>query len=180
MNQSPKIVGTTVTLRQPIEQDIYDYLQCEVKAELEQMYGGDTRNMKPRTLEMAQSYIERIRGNKLNWCVEYEGRSIGEARLTVNEEDRRARYAVGIFDASCWNQGLGTEITRLVLAYAFEELRLHRVDLRVLEYNTRAIRCYEKCGFVIEGREREGALIEGRFETDVIMSILEQEYRAAY
>jgi len=44
------------------------------------------------------------------------------------------------------------------------------------EYNTRAIACFKKCGFVIEGNEREGALIENRWETDVIMSILDYEY----
>ncbi|RPJ99073.1 GNAT family N-acetyltransferase [Priestia endophytica] len=60
---------------------------------------------------------------------------------------------------------MGTEITQLVLDYAFKELRLHRVDLRVLQYNKRAIRCYEKCGFIQEGIEREGAL-----------SILDREY----
>lgn len=59
---------------------------------------------------------------------------------------------------------------------AFEELNLHRVDLRVLEYNKRAIKCYEKCGFIKEGVEREGALIEGKYETDVFMSILDREY----
>jgi RimJ/RimL family protein N-acetyltransferase len=46
----------------------------------------------------------------------------------------------------------------------------------VLEYNHRAIACYEKCGFVKEGIEREGAFIEEAFQTDLIMSILEQEY----
>ncbi|MEH7887318.1 GNAT family protein [Bacillus sp. JJ1609] len=85
---------------------------------------------------------------------------------------------MGFFDPSVWNRGLGTEVTQLVLKYAFEQLNLHRVDLRVLEYNKRAIRCYEKCGFVQEGTEREGALIEGKYETDVFMSILDREYNS--
>lgn len=42
-----------------------------------------------------------------------------------------------------------------------EFLRLHRVDLKVLEYNKRAIACYQKCGFTQEGVKREGTLIEG-------------------
>jgi RimJ/RimL family protein N-acetyltransferase len=62
--------------------------------------------------------------------------------------------------------------------YGFEELRLHRIDLRVLDYNARALRAYEKCGFVREGLERESALVDGTWHSDVIMSILEQEYRA--
>jgi RimJ/RimL family protein N-acetyltransferase len=48
----------------------------------------------------------------------------------------------------------------------------------VLEYNTRAIRAYEKCGFVREGIERETALVDGAWHGDVIMSLLEDGYRA--
>lgn len=53
---------------------------------------------------------------------------------------------------------------------------LSRNSIRVLEYNKRAIKCYENCGFIKEGVEREGALIEGKYETDVFMSILDREY----
>lgn len=37
--------------------------------------------------------------------------------------------------------------------------------------------CYSECGFWLEGIEREGAFIAGRWESDAIMSILEDEYR---
>lgn len=64
--------------------------------------------------------------------------------LTVTKRDNKARHAIGIFDPNYWALGIGTEVTHLVLDCAFNGLGLHRVDLRVLEYNTRAIRCYEK------------------------------------
>ena len=50
--------------------------------------------------------------------------------------------------------------------------------MRVLEYNVRGIKCYEKSGFVREGIERDSAYIEGKYYSDVIMGILESEYRA--
>lgn len=49
----------------------------------------------------------------------------------------------------------------------------------MLEYNGWAIACYEKCGFVREGIERESALVAGEWHSDVIMGILEHEYREA-
>lgn len=55
MNESPTIMGKNVTLRRPIDQDIQDYLKCGSDRELTRMYGGDTKNLKDRTLEMAQS-----------------------------------------------------------------------------------------------------------------------------
>lgn len=54
---------------------------------------------------------------------------------------------------------------------------MHRVNLRVLEFCQRVICCYVKCGIQAEGREREGARIEGKYETDLIMSILDREYQ---
>jgi RimJ/RimL family protein N-acetyltransferase len=111
--------------------------------------------------------------------IEHEGRCIGTARLhRLDEHGRRARYAVGILDPALLGKGLGTEVTGLVLAYAFETLGLHRVDLRVLAYNERAIRSYEKSGFQREGTERDSALIDGEWEDDVMMAVLEWEWRA--
>lgn len=88
-------------------------------------------------------------------------------------------YRIGIFDPALHSKGMGTEATLLLLAYGFDQMKLHRIELKVLEYNHRAMRCYEKCGFRKEGVLRESALIEGKFYSDIIMGILEQEYRAA-
>jgi len=42
--------------------------------------------------------------------------------------------------------------------------------------NTRAIRAYQKYGFVVEGREREAAFVDGIWHDDVMMGILDREY----
>ena len=86
--------------------------------------------------------------------------------------------AVGIDDKERLNQGLGTEAIRLILGYAFDVLRLHRISIRVVAYNKRAIRAYEKCGFKVEGSEREAALVDGVRHDDIKMGILEREFRA--
>ena len=53
---------------------------------------------------------------------------------------------------------------------------LHRISLRVIDYNERAIRCYKSVGFVEEGRERETAFIQGRWRDDLIMGLLDREF----
>ena len=157
MNQAPFIQGPNVILRKPNESDIQDRFDSGSSYEWVRMLGGDTRNMQPYTREKAQKWFDDINSKPLEWAIEYKGKCIGQARLTVNTDDQRARYAVGIFNDQILGQGIGTEVTKLVLSYAFEILKLHRVDLKVLSYNTRAIACYEKCGFIKEGIEREGA-----------------------
>lgn len=89
MNEAPFIKGSKVLLRQPIESDLADYINVEVNKELIRMYGGDTTNLSPKSMEMAIKFIESIKSNKLEWCVEFEGRLVGQARLTVSEMDNR-------------------------------------------------------------------------------------------
>ena len=171
--------GSRVLLRGFEERDKGARLASGRHAEEVRMYGGDTGGLAPLTAEDVDRWYAALASQPHAWAAEVDGRCIGTARLhSLNEHDRRARYAVGIFQPALWSRGYGTEVTRLALRYAFGELGVHRVDLRVLEYNQRAIACYEKCGFVREGVERESALVDGVWYSDVMMSILEHEYRA--
>ncbi|MFE3324706.1 GNAT family N-acetyltransferase [Streptomyces sp. NPDC059176] len=74
------------------------------------------------------------------------------------------------------NRGLGTEATRLIVGYAFDQLGLNRVSLGVFDFNPRARRAYEKAGFVAEGTEREVLRHEGGWIDATIMSILAREW----
>ena len=76
-----------------------------------------------------------------------------------------------------WGKGYGTDAMRVMLRYAFAELNLQRVSLNVFEYNPRAIRSYEKCGFVLEGRRRQALNRDGRRWDLIHMGILREEWR---
>jgi len=174
----PSLHGASLTLRPPLPRDIDDRLRCGRDAEFVRMCGGDARQVAPLTIEDARGWYARQRAEPHTWVIDLGGCCIGVARLHhLDRENARARYAIGIYDPNARGHGYGTEATRLVLRYAFDTLSLHRVDLRVLAFNQQGIACYEKCGFRREGIEREGAYIAGRWESDVIMSILEDEFR---
>jgi RimJ/RimL family protein N-acetyltransferase len=148
--------GTHVTLRAPRQSDKVGRLACRRSAEAVRMYGGEYRTLRPVTVKEVEQWYEWHSSDPLRWMIEAEGRCMGNTRLTIlDEENRRARYAIGLFDTTAWNRGYGTEATELVLCYAFEQLHLHRVDLVVLEYNHRALACHRKSGFVQEGVARE-------------------------
>lgn len=141
------------------------------------MVGGDPRTLPALTRAEVEGWYRRAAEKEWAWIIEYEQRCIGIARLNDwDQANRRASYSIGIYAPSLWGQGLGSEATRLVLRYAFQVLELHRVELRVLDFNQRAIACYEKCGFVREGVERESAFIGGQWCSDVRMSVLAHEY----
>ena len=49
-------------------------------------------------------------------------------------------------------------------------------ELRVWAFNTRAIRAYEKSGFVLKGRRREAVFHDGKFHDELVMSVLAADY----
>jgi len=106
-----------------------------------------------------------------------EGKLIGNVALErVNWKDRCAELGIVIGEKDHWNKGYGTEAVRTLLGFAFREMNLHRVSLRVFDDNVRAIRCYEKCGFQQEGCLREAEFSNGRYRDELVMGILRSEF----
>lgn len=76
-----------------------------------------------------------------------------------------------------WDGGYGTDTMRTLLRFAFRELNLNRVFLKVYEDNARAIRCYEKAGFKVEGRLRQDRYQDGAYLDTVVMGVLREEFK---
>ncbi|MBW8740110.1 MAG: GNAT family N-acetyltransferase [Streptomyces turgidiscabies] len=124
----------------------------------------------------------------------YGSRSDRTDRLDLAVTDRPTGELVGEVVLNEWNpatrscnfrtllgprgrgRGLGTEATRLIVAYGFEQLGLHRIELQTYAHNRRALHVYEKVGFVIEGVRREVQLREGEWADEVLMAILDHEW----
>jgi RimJ/RimL family protein N-acetyltransferase len=87
-----------------------------------------------------------------------------------------AWVAIGIGEREYRGRGCGTDAMRVLLRYAFTELNLHRVTLIVFGYNPRAMRSYEKAGFVVEGRQRRCLHRDGQWWDMVFMGILKDEW----
>jgi RimJ/RimL family protein N-acetyltransferase len=94
----------------------------------------------------------------------------------VRPENRNARLGIMIGDKAHWSQGYGTDAMLTLLRFGFDEMNLHRIDLTVDAENTRAIRCYEKCGFIEEGRLRDARYIGGQYGDQIVMSVLREEF----
>jgi diamine N-acetyltransferase len=100
------------------------------------------------------------------------------ALLDIDWRNRSAELGILIGEKEYWGRGYGTETLRLLVKHAFETLNLHRVWLRVYETNPRAIRAYEKAGFVLEGRQRQAEVKNGKYIDVLVMSLLREEYLA--
>ena len=92
---------------------------------------------------------------------------------------RKAEIGIFIGEKKYWNLGYGTKVMRLVLRLGFESMNLNRIFLKVYSNNPRAIRAYEKSGFVIEGRLRQAHFDNGQYHDILIMSVLRSEWQGS-
>jgi len=84
--------------------------------------------------------------------------------------------AMAIGEAELWGKGYGTDALQVLLRYAFQELNFRRVSLFTFEYNERALRAYQKCGFRLEGRRRKHINRMGKRWDSFFMGLLKEEW----
>lgn len=115
--------------------------------------------------------------------VEFRIRTLADDKLigfvalfNIKWSNGTAVLAIGIGEPDYRGKGYGTDALELTLGYAFRELNLHRLGLTVLSYNTRAIRAYERVGFVREGVRREAIHRDGRRYDEIMMGVLRSEW----
>jgi RimJ/RimL family protein N-acetyltransferase len=106
---------------------------------------------------------------------------IGDVALQdIHRNNRSANIRIAIIGEENQGKGYGSEALRLMLDYGFGICNLHRIELNVFSYNERAIHVYEKLGFQREGVQRDALYYDHRYHDSIIMSMLEDEYRAKY
>lgn len=169
----PVLVGKHIRLRPPRESDVEERRALGRSPEIVRGYGVVLAEREELTDEDVANTFRAMTRDPYSWAIELDGRLIGLIGIErVDSHDNRAPIRIGFLDDRELNKGYGTEAVRLVAHYAFEVIGLHRLSLRVLASNARAIRCYEKCGFQHEGRERESARVSDGWEDDLIMGLL--------
>jgi RimJ/RimL family protein N-acetyltransferase len=177
MIAKPTLTGAAVKLRVPELRDVAERLALGQTPEIVRMFGFDPAALAPLTRAVVEAWIEGLANHPHAWVIEHNGRFLGEIRLdALNARDRRAQLAIGLYDSCKLGAGHGREAIGLAMGHAFGFLELHRIGLRVVAYNIRAIRCYRACGFIEEGREREAAFVGGEWHDDVMMGLLAGEF----
>lgn len=103
----------------------------------------------------------------------HETHAIGSCQLlNIHPIFRSADLQIRIGNSARLGQGLGSEAVALLVDYGFRHLNLRRIALQVFATNARAIRAYEKCGFVHEGRLQEAAYVDGNWVDVLCMARL--------
>ena len=105
-------------------------------------------------------------------CEKDTGRPVGSVYFRdIDRENQKAEYGIFIGEADAAGKGIGTETARLAVAYARDELKLHKLMLRVFADNVGAVKSYENAGFVKEAYLKDEIRQNGRYRDLLLMAV---------
>jgi diamine N-acetyltransferase len=176
--RNPYLIGSALYLR-PIEpKDIPSLVTWFNDPEVSRTL----RRYRPMMPEHVKAFVDRVSQSETDLALAIVVREgdlfIGTTGLhDLEVRHRHVAFGISIGMKTAWGKGYGTEATRLMIRHAFQTLNLNRVSLDVYEFNQRAVRCYEKAGFQLEGRQRQSYFSEGRYWDTIVMGVLREEWR---
>ncbi|USZ68370.1 GNAT family N-acetyltransferase [Halorussus salilacus] len=166
--------GDGVTLRTVEESDV-EFLRDtlndpEVRARL--------MTNRPLNRHQEREYFEeRISSDEtVSLMICSDGETVGNVSLSPIDQ-RAGNCEIGLWVAPDHHgRGYGTEASRLLTGYAFDELRMHRVGARVFAHNDASRRILEKIGFEREGVHRDEAFTGGEYVDVCYYGVLADEW----
>lgn len=152
-----------VALR-PIEEDDIGFL-CEGDNDpsIRRLAGGDAVPISREDERAALREIEARAGVALLVTAEGDEEPVRLGYIELDPIDQVA----GVAELGFWivaehrRRGFASASIDLVAAYAFDELRLHRLEAEVYDGNEASVAFLHEKGFVEEGTRREAAFVDG-------------------
>ncbi|MCQ1528394.1 GNAT family N-acetyltransferase [Lutispora saccharofermentans] len=176
-NKGDYLKGKKVILRQGSEKDLFYLHSWYNDIELNKLAGWTEGKLSTNQLRLNLS--KGFGYDPMNLIIEAidGGKPIGTIQLyDFSELDQSCKLGIRIGDRDYWSKGYGEDAIKTLLSFAFYEMDIFRVSLKLYEYNERASKCYLKCGFRYEGRTRKSAFIDGSFYDEIIMGALKSEF----
>jgi RimJ/RimL family protein N-acetyltransferase len=135
----------------------------------------------PFTLEETQNWIDmcikRTNGYVQKAILTEDRKHIGWVDLkNFDHLNKHAELGIAIGDKDYWGKGYGQAALREMLSFGFGELGLNKIWLRVEVDNEKAIKSYQRMGYVEEGILRQDRFRNGVYVDRLRMSILRDEF----
>lgn len=142
-------------LRQLEEKDAPFMLEWLHDERFSQFFQFDGQKMTEQDVLKYITDAHQLVNTKHFAVVDRDDQYLGTISLkNIDHINKNAEYAI-CMRVKAMGKGISKIATDMILEYAFKELKLHKVYLNVFSDNTRAIKFYEKYGFVFEGEMKE-------------------------
>ncbi|MFN2745749.1 MULTISPECIES: GNAT family N-acetyltransferase [unclassified Bacillus (in: firmicutes)] len=169
--------GCKVYLR-PLEKDD---MESFYKAAQDEKIRYMTGTRRAFTMDELYEHYERITHDDTRYdfaiCQNTGDQIVGDLSiLDIDSPSQKAGFRIALHSPAYFNRGFGTEAVRLAMQFAFEKLKLNRLQLEVFSHNSRAIKAYERAGFKKEGTIRQSLYMNNQYSDEIIMGMLKLEY----
>jgi len=129
-------------------------------------------------IEQGRIWFEEKKAICWNLRLKESGQSIGGIGFYFWEKEYYKTDLGYTVNRTHWQQGYATEALLAILAFGFEEMGLHRVNVDTRMDNLASLGLMRRLGFVYEGARRECVLsADGTYQTWGLFGMLEDEYR---
>ncbi len=110
-----------------------------------------------------------------------QGNAVGLTGLTNIDMKNGCAKTAGIrISPKVQSRGLATDTYMILFHFAFDELRLHRIETSAFEDNIASLKLQEKLGCVREGIRREAVYKNGEYKNVVALGCLREEFMEKY
>ena len=168
--------GDCVALR-PIEEDDLEFLQQHVNDP--RVWRAIGRS-KPLNRVQERAFFEDVvcSEESIQLLIVAESTPVGTVGLkSIDWPSNRAELGYWIAPDH-WRSGYASDAVERVVAYAFDQLGLHRIAARVFAFNESSRRLLESVGFTQEGVHRDVEFIDGEYQDAYWYGLLEDEWRS--
>ena len=174
------VISGALNVRPLEDKDKYTLSRWLSNPEVLEFYEGRDR---PFTIQLVEEKFLSDRG-VMSCLVEYEGNEVGYLQYYQLDHETMIRYGYTNLDeviygtdqfigeTEYWNKGVGTQLIRAVVEYLLQKEGVHRLVMDPMTWNTRAIRCYEKCGYSKARILQEHELHEGKYHDSWLMEFI--------
>lgn len=176
------ILGQRIRLRPVEKEDLPRFVKWFADPELRAYLDAYL----PLSLAQEEKWFEGnlTRGDTQVWAIDAQPEAggghwvhIGSCNFhRIDYRSRVSEFGILIGAPDYRGQGYGTDAVQTMVRFGFYTLNLNRVYLRVFADNARAIRCYEKVGFQLEGRLRQDNYSHGAYRDTLLMGLVRSDW----
>lgn len=177
----PTLTGQKVTLRQLTKRDAEDFWQLANDKQVARYLANLPH---PYSLEDGYAFIRRTHRQTRNrtdfafGIVPHDlGKVVGAAGFHQYDQ-RNRRIEVGYWlGRPYWRKGYASEAVLLACRWAFEDLRVNRIQARVVATNDASSNLLLKLGFQYEGTWRMAEQMRGRWHDIKWFGLLKKDFK---
>lgn len=117
-------------------------------------------------------------GNKKFFTILFDNKPAGLVGLSnISKQNKNADLFIMIGEDGCRGKGIGKKAMGWAIDYGFNKLKLHKINLGVIEDNKVAVKLYKKLGFKVEGKMIDEVYHKNRFYNFLSMALFKKDYK---